>query len=300
MEMRVPTGPDWHFTLTPGDVLRTLGRRWRSNATILVVCLALGALYLLIVTPKYEARMTIVPYAPPAAAGGGGQSAATPALLGQSTSGPPEYVYFRQLLASEVVAARMIDTAPEIMPVVFSREWREEGWRSPGGILPTINATVNSLFGIPGWAEPDPYRLARYIAKNINVVQLGTDPMHEISFRHSGPTFALHFVQTLRSAAEETLKSEQSAVLAANAEHLRDQLRTNQVVAYREALALMLAQVETVRATMGDGLPHGAKVLQPPSVSPLPVEPKALLVLIGAVLAALLLALVIAVLRPAP
>jgi uncharacterized protein involved in exopolysaccharide biosynthesis len=288
-------------TLDFRRILALVARRWRLVLTVELISIGLAVLCLHLVTYKYTITMEVSPV-------GSGNTAqrssigVAVAALAASGLGPTQdtnriELYMAALTSIKVATA--IADKPEIMHHLFEKEWdpATQSWRRSSSSLSALATTLKRLLGFPPpkpWAPPDAQSVLDLLEKQLVIDYRPNRPLLTITYRNKDPRFGVEFVEATHEAADAQLRQAVLYRSTAYIDYLLKELQSVNVVAYRDALAQVLAQEELQRIQTLADVPYAIEIFAPPTASPRPTNPKAPVVLIATALAGLIISVLLA------
>jgi len=295
-------------TLNFRPMLALVVRRWWLVLTVELIMVGLAALFLHLVTYKYTITMEVSPVD-----SGNSQRSnigVAVAALAASGLGPANQdtnrieLYMAALTSIRVATA--IANNQEIMHRLFDKEWdlATQSWRPPKGPLSSLAVGLEKLLGFPPkpWAPPDAKSVLELLKSKIVIDFLPNRPLVTITYQNKDPRFGVEFIEALHEAADTQLRQTVLYRSTAYISYLLKELQSVNVVAYRDALAQVLAQEELQRIQTQADVPYAIEIFAPPTASPRPTTPDAPVVLIATALIGLIISVLLALtisVRPA-
>jgi uncharacterized protein involved in exopolysaccharide biosynthesis len=267
--------------LTVGDFIKAIRERARIVWGTIAAIFVLTFLILLIKPPLYTATIIVAP-APSSTAKGATASSALSSISGliggstATTSTPLQPIdEFMQLIISPRVAQKVIDADPTVLQKVFFKEWDPvtKQWHPPTDVFSTFQRFVCDIFGLPSWSKPSAQRLATYLSTGLEISEVSTTPMQEISFTFKDPKFAVDLLQHLDRWGDAIVRDEAMMLADKQIDYLQKKLDQTTSIDYRQTLLSLLASQVTTRMTINSNLPYAASVVQPAVASDLPTSP---------------------------
>lgn len=284
-----------HFRQT----LALVARRWRLVLTVELISIGLAVLFLHIVPYKYTITMEVSPADSGNTAQRSSIGGAFAALTGSLTPDTNRIELYIAALTS-IRVATAISNKPELMHRLFDKEWdtATQTWRPPArGPLPALVSGLKKLLGFPppkAWAPPDAKSVLDLLEKQVVIDYLPNRPLVTITYRHKDPRFGVEFIEAIHEAADAQLRQAVLYRATAYVDYLLKELQSVSVVAYRDALAQVLAQQELQRIQTQADVPYAIEIFAPPTASPRPTTPQAPMVLVAAALAGLIISVLLA------
>lgn len=265
-------------------MLKVLRGWWVVLLTLLVVLVFVG-LWLSTQPVRYEARMVVAPVAQTADASGGLSGLSNLAqIAGISVSGasaPPMFERYTGLLTSVRIAERIL-RKEDLLKEVFASQWDAEAqsWHPPKtGLIGGALNSLKSLFGVATWSPPGSVSLASYVSGNLEALPVENTRLVMVTFRDTDPEFALRMLRLVSSEAETALREEFREQTNLRLQYLQAQLASTPNVDIRRTLAASTLVFLQQQIHANANLPVAADVVEPPYVTPTPIEPKVMLVL---------------------
>jgi uncharacterized protein involved in exopolysaccharide biosynthesis len=284
-----------------------VARRWRLVLAVELISIGLAVLFLHIVTYRYTITMQVSPVDSGNTAQRSSLGGAFAALTGNLTQDTNRIELYMAALTS-IRVATAISNKPEIMHRLFYKEWdlTTQTWKSTSqGPLLVLANGLKKLLGFPPpkeWSPPDAKSVLDLLEKQLVIDYRPNRPLVTISYRHKDPRFGVEFVEAIHEAADAQLREAVLYRSTAYIDYLLKELQSVSVVPYRDALAQVLAQQELQRIQTQAGVPYAIEVFAPPTASPRPTTPQALVVLVAAALTGLIISVLLALtinVRPA-
>lgn len=294
-------------TLHFRPMLALVARRWRLVLTVELISIGLAVLFLHIMTYKYTITMQVSPADSGNTAQRSSIGGAFAALTGNLTPDTNRIELYMAALTS-VRVATAISNKPEIMHRLFDKEWdpATQSWQpTTRGPLLALASGLKKLLGFPplkAWAPPDAKSVLDLLEKQVVVNYLPNRPIVTITFLHKDPRFGVEFIEAIHEAADAQLRQAVLHRATVYVDYLLKELQSVSVVAYRDALAQVLAQQELQRIQTQADVPYAIEIFAPPTASPRPTTPQAPVVLVAAALAGLIISVLLALtisVRPA-
>jgi uncharacterized protein involved in exopolysaccharide biosynthesis len=294
-------------TLHFRPMLALVARRWWLVLTVELISIGLAVLFLHLATYKYTITMEVSPADSGNTAQRSSIGGAFAALTGGLTPDTNRIELYMAALTS-IRVATAITNKPEIMHRLFEKEWNPatQSWQPTkrGPLFAPANG-LKKLLGFPppkAWAPPDAKSVLDLLEKQIVIEYRPNRPLVTITYRHKDPRFGVEFVEAIHEAADAQLRQAVLYRSTAYIDYLLKELQSVSVVAYREALAQVLAQQELQRIQAQADVPYAIEIFAPPTASPRTTTPQATVVLVAAALAGLIISVLLALtisVRPA-
>lgn len=297
-------------TLDFSSTLTLVMRRWWLVLTVELITVGLAVLCLHVITYKYTITMEVSPVDSGNTAERNGLGAAVAALaasgLGPATQDTTRIELYMAALTS-IKVATAIANHPAIMHQLFDKEWDRatQHWRPPGGPLRALASGLEKLLGFPPkpWGPPDAKSVLELLKKRIVIDYQPNRPLVTITYKNKDPRFGVEFVEAIHEAADAQLRQTVLYRSSAYIDYLLQELQSVNVVAYRDALAQVLAQEELQRIQTQANVPYAIEIFAPPTASRRPTTPDAAVVLIASALIGLIISVLLALsisVRPVP
>jgi TRAP-type C4-dicarboxylate transport system permease small subunit len=297
---------DTRDSLSLRDFARAIRERARIVWGMIILCFALGCLYMIIVKPQYTVTMVVGPapassQAKTSASALSSLSGATSAISGLlGTSTTPSTLApmdeFMQLIESPRVMQKMIDKNPAILPTIFYREWdaKTKTWHPPPGPLSVIGQLVYKAFGLPSYVPPSAQRLATDLFNTLTITEVNTTAMQQISWTFINPKFGVQFMSDLRSEADAIVRKENQDLADKQIEYLQNKLNTTEQLDQRQMLLGLLQNQVMTRMSINASIPYAAMMVQQAVSSDLPTSPNPFIVMTVAIVVGFLFGVFIA------
>lgn len=250
----------------------------------------LGAIvYLHLAEYRYTAEMRVVASQTAANSSGIGASKLgnLASLVGISASSEmvsPFRLYIEALTSRQVAAA--LAKRPDIMHVVFEREWDADTGRWRQQATSPLVAAVKAVVGFPKVEHtvPNAARLQDYLERNIKV---DSDPKRAVTvlrFDHADPKFAITLLSALNAAADHHMKAVALTRASQFAQYLEAKLPTIMIAEHRVAISAALSEQEKQIMLASSEAPYAADPVEEPIASLAPTSPRPIVILIASAL----------------
>jgi len=272
-----------------GFDLREITLAFYKGWYIVAICAAVSVWYgihtLHNTTYLYVAQMQITP--PPTADSTNNSNrfnnlGAIGAMVGALPvpQGFTQFALYVEMLKSRDLADELAKD-PELMHTVFQDYWnaQTQSWQPPPpGRFDGVIDRIRSFLGLrPAvrWRPPDGESLQGFMAKNLDVAQDALKPyLVKVVFRFPDPNFAVGFLNTLSSTADNMLREKALLRGKRNIDYLSKELNSVTIAEQRAAIAETLSGEEQYAMTAGSGAPFSADVFERPWTLSIPTEPK--------------------------
>lgn len=231
-----------------GDVI---GDSWAARVYIFIgaiIGLMFAVLFLIIITPRHTATMTI---APAERAGGTDIRALFPENssfavkylvdsigTGEST----DFMRFEHILLGPTVAKKLLED---------DKAYIVDGIREGKQMLFMDGPQISSA-----------RQLSHYMKNNIAVEPVGATPMRQLVYLHPDPEFAVNFLEKIYAAADDIIKSDIREQAIKRDAYFREALTTEENPEHREALTSLLMEQEHVLTMLAMDEPFAATVAE--------------------------------------
>jgi hypothetical protein len=283
--------PDAGFDV--GGLLAFLWRRkWLIGAVTLASFVA-AVVYLNIAIYRYAADLKVTP----SQGSGGALSGSLGALaslagadLSRGASGAAYPLYFATLKSRGVAADLASD--PAIMRHVFAKQWnsRRGKFEHHMGAVETIAEPIKHVLGLPSypWHPPAAAELQTYLEKNLEVTEDVKRSMTTIRVKDADPAFAASLLLRVHTAADAAIRDRTLKRTAQYIAYLERKLPTVKNAEQRVALVTTLNDQEKLRMQASATVGFAAEPLNGVEVSAIPVSPRPMLTLAGAMVVGLI------------
>lgn len=241
-----------------------------------VIGFILGCWAVTVMTPKYEATLTLTEPAVQLSMISGVQT--QDFSLGNILGGMEErqeLIRFQNMLLSSRVGDALQSNV-SLYRQLFGQEWDDSSqqWRAPDGFKP--KQFLRKLFGLPVYAPPDGRRFSDYVNSVLKVQMSKEKGILTVRYRSSNPEKAKIFLQTLYDTTNAILREEDLATFSAMQKGLEAKILRTRDIQQRTALYKLMSQYDykTTLAAL-DNIPYAAQKMAL-SVTPLPVSPNPL------------------------
>lgn len=273
----------------------------RVIAYTIVAFTVLGLLWYRLAPRVYEAS-AVLSAAPGSSTGGvtGNPLSGAARLIGLGGPGGPagvEYTKFQSLLSSSILAERLAKEG--ILQQMYPKRWdaSTHSWKSPSGFFSPISSAVRAALGMPARHEPSARDIEALLKGSlVQNLSLQTSLL-DLSFTSTDPEFAKMFLTRVHRDADNILRENARTRSARRIHYLQQTLINVTAVEQRSALIQLLNQ-ETQTSMMIESDPnYSADMVDPPSVTPDPISPKFVIVMLGSVLGGLIAGVILYVLQ---
>ncbi len=287
------------------DLRQLIAALWRQGHFIVVTPLVLFVLvvtYLHLATPLYTVTLTVTAVEREQPLSGAAGAAGVAALAGidlSALSGESEHFDLYLAGLTSRAAARTLSPQPNLLPRLFPDEWSAERglWVEPSGPLTPIKDTIKSVLGLPytPWAPPDAERLHEFLVEDMVIIRDRLSPVVTIRVEHANPQAAEDLLNALHRAVDDMLRARSLERAEQYIQYLDRQLAASNIADVRSALIQARTQQEKHRMVASAGGYFAAEPFDPPAPSRRPTSPKAVLLLILAIVAGGLLGALFAI-----
>ena len=254
-------------------------------AAMAAMTTAAGIYWLLGKVPKYEASLTIVPvssdFTPQQPNSGGGLGIIFEALGEQPVT---PFDIFLSVMHSERLAVHLHDRlglfheylsygrdGNKLVKEPFDEEMLKRGY--PFGL-----DGLYRWFGFPERSDANISDFSGHLASKIVVSTEGG--VTRLTYRHGDPEFAVRLLTNAYDGAIELMRRDTETETQKHIDYLYRQLDVTQLEVNRAFLTNMLAHQEQTMMLVKTGAPFVVDLIDGPSISNGPVEPKLFLLLI--------------------
>ena len=269
------------------DLLILLWRRRRTIYRCCAIAVAAVVVAMFLITPKYRVTAVVVEKQDETTQGAGTSLTSSLSSLGSTLLGGraalgTNYQQFLDLLTEPTVINRL-PNRDEILHTVFKREWdsNQGAWKPHYG--PSF--FLNSIFGLPGWQQPDARRLSELLKKTVIISPVNNTPLYEISWDWPDPKFGAELLSSLIKGADDSLRVHRGRELQSREAFIRSKLAMTSDVEQHQALSAILGQTILYQAILYQTPLYAVTVVQPPTSSVAPVSPVPLLYIFFAAIA---------------
>jgi uncharacterized protein involved in exopolysaccharide biosynthesis len=286
-----------HGTIDLGVARRIMKAHPMTILAAIAVCAVLSVLYLHLAPRRYTVQLYVTA-AVPAQKSNNPLSALT-SLAGVDL-GAAENPRFREFLSAvrSPVAAEAIVHNQDMLRTIFPREWsfREGRWREPHSSMRAPANFLKRMLGIPvvPWTPPDAARVYEYLRDNLKVIPDAKSGIVTLELDSARPREAERLLVALNQAIDEWMRQHDLQHANADIAYLSQQLAKTTVEELRSALAANLTEQEHARMLASSPLPYVSDMLGTPIVSSRPAYPRAIPLLIAAIVIGFLIGLAIA------
>lgn len=232
--------------------------------------------------PQFTAQLLLYPVSTQSASSqivglgsGGLASLAEMAGLGSgSTQMASPFDLFQQTLYSRAVANDLA-SKPDFLRHIYYYEWDSQVGRfvPPGGLVGMVKAGLAFASGQPAWLPPSGERLQRDIAGRVSISEIGKTGVYRLTFTDRSPEFAARFLDAIRATSDSIVREQALSRNAKFASYLRKRLQDISVEGYRNAIVMILGNVEQTIMVAQSTTGYSAELLDGPSVASRPSWP---------------------------
>ena len=296
------------------EILGRLNARKLLIAATATIGLIIASINLHLATPTYTTYVKVTPTASNVNASGGsrlGGISSLAALAGVSVGGAagtatPFELFLDRMKSRE--AAEHLARDQRIMKTVFSADWDETSsqWRPAPSAFRAVRNSIKTLLGIPSvpWQPPGAAELQEYLDSRINISKPGAKdpPITTVSIQHKDRAFSAYLLNELSQVAERRVRGEALERARRYSDYLSARLKTTYLADHRVALTQALQQQEESIMMAGSGVPYAALIVERPTSSPRPTEPRGWFIIFMGLLGGTIVGTGIAIFgsRPAP
>jgi hypothetical protein len=282
------------------DLLRETRRGMKFPLALAALFLLATFVYLAIVTPLYEARITITER-PANETTIGGSKLLDFGSLG-SLAGSKRLTNYDKLIAILISNDTASDflTHNDLMTQFFPKKWDSAGsgaWRRPVGFRASARAAINRLLGVPAWTPPAAEPVLDLFDDYMRITANEGGRSHTISFYAPHPQTADEALTVLLHSADRILRQRGQKESNEKLAFLRRQLADEQLVEVRTTLATEMGKEFVTSSMLAGQTSYSYEILKDQSVGTIPALPRPLLSLVIAAVAGLLLGSLIIVFR---
>ena len=177
---------------------------------VIAACVLLALVFIHLQRPQYTA-ITVIAQQEAGQSNPLNSSSALKALsslTGNEVGMQNEIDEFLKLLATPAVSRRLSDRLPVMEHLFHSQFDREKKqWTRPQGVLSGVKGVVYPVLGIPPKTSLNQFDLATYISRRVIVNKDRATSLVSVSFSDPDPAFAVQFLSTLFSVADEQMRS---------------------------------------------------------------------------------------------
>ncbi|GGF27521.1 hypothetical protein GCM10011611_36930 [Aliidongia dinghuensis] len=263
-----------------GALGQRLGRYIRWIIAFSLVGLLVGILVLVFVPAKYEAVAVV---APPIDRSGakvrGDVSTSSPtgllAGLAGAQSAPPVLQRFEQTLHSRRLADELIKDG-SLAHKIFAGQWdaQSQTWVKPTGLLASVHEFILRLLHRPTDTTPTAWHLEDFLGRYIVVTPLPRSSAFQIKYSCPERDFCLELLRTVVENADGLIRQDviehdrsYSSFIAARMQSVTD-------VVDRQVLTNLLSDIRRDEMLADSGVNYSMDLVDGPSVSSLPTEPR--------------------------
>lgn len=271
-------------------LIRQLWHRKWTGVGFLVVFLCAGIYYLRNTDRTYTAELLVNPVDQNASKMPQGLSSLTSLVGVDLSSQPSSFAMYSDAIKSYSVAKRL-SMDPHIMHSIYRGSWdsRSKQWRQPFSQFSSITIVIKDLIGSDRrpWHPPDASDLKLFIDKNVNLSEDKKKQGITIGFSNSDPKLAAYFVDKVNNAADTVLRERAVKRAEAYITYIKRRLADVEVYNYRVSLFDLLSSYEKTRMLASSDISYAGEAFSDVWVSPIPTNPKPMIVLAVSILAGL-------------
>jgi hypothetical protein len=271
-----------------GDIVATLGAARYYLILLLLLGALAGGVLSLILTPRYQASMTLIP----AQAGLSANAqdfiaAASPTLATlvgsrNSRSGDADFNVFIESMTS-LKTAEVLQADHNVLQIFFRGRWdtQHQTWRHPTGLVYNIKQFIYGKFGRPASRDPSVKDVAAILKKRVKISLDRISGFQNVTFIDRDPQFAQDFLNWLFTAADKVNRTRVLESSRGEAAALDGLLVDTTVLDERQALVHRLVNDELSAKLSETGQPIAASRIESAWVAPDRVFPNTFLFVAG-------------------
>jgi len=264
---------------------------WRNRALFVITAgtvLLLMVLYLHVVSPRYTVSMQVAPVVSTQSPANGGLGGLAK-LAGVDINGAsPGAVQFRLFLTGLMArdTADLLTRDQSLLHELFPKQWSDDDkrWREPPSLTRPVTRVIKRLLGftVRPWHPPDGSDVQQYLSDNLEVYEDPKGPVVTLRIDTDKPEMAPKLLVRLVGTVDQLLR--QRALQRANdyVHYLTHQLNVETVAEYRQTLLAHLADQEQTLMMANADVSFSMQVFNQPAIPPTPSSPKAIVLLISA------------------
>jgi uncharacterized protein involved in exopolysaccharide biosynthesis len=286
-----------HGTLDLRVALRIVKLHWVPILVATTVTVIAAVFYLHVAPRKYAVQLYITSTSPTSQTPKGLEALSSLAGLSLGSTDNPKFKEFLAAIRSPIAAEAIIGNQ-SMVRMIFPQEWsvREGRWRAPRSYLRAPATLLKRILGIPvtPWAPPDAAQVYEYLKKNLKVIPDAKSGIVTLELDSARPTQAEALLITLNQVIDDWMRDHDLRHANDDIDYLSREMSKATVEELRVALAANLAEQEKARMLASAPLPYISDTLGTPTASTRPAYPKAVPVLIAAMVVGFLIGFAIA------
>ena len=261
-----------------------LARRLRGYIRWIIVFsligLSVGVLVLIFVPARYEAIAVVgAPIDRSGAKIRGDVTTSSPtgllAGLTGAQSTPPLLQRFEQTLHSRRLADELMKD-DDLVHKIFSGQWdvQSRTWLKPSGPLAAARETVLKLLHRPTDTTPTAWHLEDYLQRYIVITAIPRNSGFQIKYSCQDGDFCLALLRNVINGADGLIRQDVIEHDRGYSNFISTHMQTVTDVVDRQVLTNLLADIRRDEMLADSGVNYSMDIIDGPSVSALPTEPK--------------------------
>ncbi len=245
-----------------------------------LVGLLVGVAVLAIVPAKYEA--TAIAASPVDRSGAKIRGDVQPTTSGGILAGltgasnaPPLLERFQQTLHSRRLADELMKN-DEFAHRIFAGQWdaQDGRWSEPHGIVSSIRRTVQQAMGRPVDTMPTGWQLQDYLTRNIVTTTIPKSAAFQIKYLCPDRDFCLQLLEAVISEADGLIRKDVIEHDRSYSTFIANRMRDVTEVNDRQILTTLQSDIRRDEMLADSGVNYSMDLVDGPSVSALPTEPR--------------------------
>lgn len=285
------------FVISIENMVGIATRRWRSVLAFTAATLIIGIAYIYLADREYRVTMTVRPVSAIEESYNTNLLSGLSSLsLGTNLTTQEKFNRYKSYLTSADVAKNLL-IEPRYVQYFFGQGWQlEDGqWRLKRSLRSTVKSALCKLFLFPCNYEMTATRIADKIDSEIGLAPKADSDMLTFSTLAREPQAAADILLVLHGSSDKLVREQELATartFLASLESSVERVSTSEVrVALYDIIARQLQKVAVVESD----IPYAADVVTGPWISPEPVRPAILVILLASSVVGLFLGLLWAV-----
>lgn len=268
-------------SITPHELLEDIRRHWRSSALILASFLCAGLAYFVFAQRIYRAEVTLIVKQDRDNSAVTGQFGGLAAIAGLGLANQSEHkVEALALLQSRIITNAFI-TEKNLLPVLFFSEWD----------------AANSRWQHPSH-EPSVWDAERLFSEKIRTISEDKRTgLITLSIDWLDPEIAAAWAAELVHRTNAYIRQNALLTSRSHLDFLEKKLAENNVLEVREAIYKLIEAEMKEYMLAQDESSYVLHIIDPPVIAKKPIAPKAIFVVLAALIAAITSILLLAIWR---
>jgi uncharacterized protein involved in exopolysaccharide biosynthesis len=182
--------------------------------------------------------------------------------------------------------ANLLARDQDLMKALFPKQWSssENRWRQPPSLTRPVTRTIKAILGFPSrpWHPPDGSDVQQYLSDHLEIYEDPKGPVVTLRIDSDEPQVSRRLLQQLVGTVDQLLRQRALKRATDYVRYLSRELNIETVAEYRQTLMAHLAEQEQTLMMANAGVSFSMQIFNQPAVPANPSAPKALVLLITA------------------